>query len=125
MQDESFGEKKLKTNIIARPLGMWCYAIYDFTLLKRSIEPLESNVREMQVKLNQAEKEYERITKDLQICTNEYQGLLNDYNKMIESKNKLESLIEESKVKLQRAEILTTLLSDEEHRWKQAVVNLE
>lgn len=37
---------------------------------------------------------------------------------------KLENLIEECKVKLKRAEQLTTLLSDEEQRWKQSVVVL-
>jgi len=25
----------LKTNIIAKPLGMWCYAIVDFAKLKK------------------------------------------------------------------------------------------
>lgn len=34
LEKEYFSEKKLKSNIIARPLGMWCHAIYDFATLK-------------------------------------------------------------------------------------------
>lgn len=35
LEHEFFSEKKLKTNIIAKPLGMWCYAINDFAVLKK------------------------------------------------------------------------------------------
>lgn len=43
---------------------------------------------------------------------------------MNEKKENLEKTIEVSKVKLDRAERLTSLLSDEGHRWNQAVVDL-
>jgi hypothetical protein len=30
LDNEFFSQKKLSTNIIAKPLGLWCIAIYDF-----------------------------------------------------------------------------------------------
>ena len=33
---------------------MWCYAIYDFAVLKKQVEPLEKNAKEMKEKLDQA-----------------------------------------------------------------------
>lgn len=86
---------------------------------------MENNVRELQGKLALAEKEYDAVAKDLQVCTEEYELLLSDFNRMNENKNKLQGLIDESKVKLLRAEQLTSLLSDEEKRWQQSVVDLE
>lgn len=35
LESEFFSEKKLKSNIIARPLGLWCLAINEFALLKK------------------------------------------------------------------------------------------
>jgi hypothetical protein len=45
LESEFFSEKKLETNIIAKPLGNWCHAIYDFTILKKQVEPLEKEVQ--------------------------------------------------------------------------------
>ena len=47
MDSENFGAKKLSTNIIAKPLGLWCIAINDFAILKKQIEPLEKNLKEL------------------------------------------------------------------------------
>jgi hypothetical protein len=60
-----------------------------------------------------AEKEYSAIASDLKICNEEYQDLLNDFNEMNNKKESLERTIEISKVKLDRAERLTSLLADE------------
>ena len=47
LSSEYFSEKKLKSSVIAKPLGMWCHAIYDFAVLKQQVEPLEKNAKEM------------------------------------------------------------------------------
>jgi uncharacterized coiled-coil DUF342 family protein len=75
LKNEFFGEKKLKTNIIAKPLGMWCYAIVDFAKLKKQVEPLEKNAKEMKEKLDQAQKEYDEIAEDLNKCKMEFEIL--------------------------------------------------
>ena len=125
LENELFSDKELEKNIIARPLGMWCKAIYEFTNLKKLVEPLEKNAKEMGIKLTEAETEYSKIAKDLEICKNEFETLQDEFNEMDLKKKKLEENIEFSKIKLERAGRLTSLLSDEKERWKNAVENLK
>lgn len=54
----------------------------------------------MQIKLSQAEKEYNLVAKELQICIQEYEYLLSEFNQMNETRAKLENLIEQCKIKL-------------------------
>ena len=124
LDNEFFSAKKLSSNIIAKPLGLWCIAIYDFAILKKQIEPLEKNLKDLQEKLELAEKEYSDIAADLKICSDEHQSLLNGFNEMNQKKEGLQRTIEVSQVKLERAERLTSLLADEGQRWNQAVVDL-
>lgn len=125
LENEFFSEKKLKTNIIAKPLGVWCYAIYDFAILKKQVEPLEQNAKEMKEKLDEAQKEYDTIAEDLRICKESFDLLQDDFNKMENNKKELEFTIEQSKIKLDRAEKLTYLLKDEKQRWKESVVQIK
>ena len=47
LENEYLGEAKLAKDAIARPLGLWCRAIYDFATLKKLVEPLEVQAKEM------------------------------------------------------------------------------
>jgi prefoldin subunit 5 len=64
LKNDFFSEAKLESNVIARPLGIWCKAIYDFTVLKRQIEPLEKNAKEMSDKLAESQKEYDVMARN-------------------------------------------------------------
>lgn len=124
LKNEFFSDSKLESNIIAKPLGLWCKAIFDFANLKKQIEPLEKNAREMNEKLMESKKEYDLMSAELAICRENFQGLQSDFNKLEEKKKALENNIMVSKVKLERAEKLTTLLADEGVRWKQTFEDL-
>ena len=89
LQSEFFGEKKLETNIIAKPLGSWCKAIYDFTVLKKQVEPLEKEVQQMQEKLDKATTEYNKVAADLDQCNKEFQKLQDDFNEMQQKQKQL------------------------------------
>lgn len=122
---EFFSDAKLESNIIAKPLGLWCKAIYDFATLKKQIEPLEKNAKEMSEKLAEAQKEYNAIAAELDDCKKTFHQLQDEFNGMERKKKDLEENIAFSKVKLTRAEQLTSLLFGEGKRWSEAVQTLE
>ena len=125
LASDYFSDAKLETNIIAKPLGLWCKAIYDFASLKKEIEPLERNAREMGVKLTEAQKEYNAIAAELDECKKAFQQLQDEFNEMEKKKKDLEESIAFSKVKLDRAEQLTSLLFGEGKRWAESLSMLE
>lgn len=59
LKNEFFSDAKLESNIIAKPLGLWCKAIFEFATLKKMIEPLEKNAKEMSEKLTEAKLEFD------------------------------------------------------------------
>lgn len=125
LASEYFSDAKLETNVIAKPLGLWCKAIYDFASLKKQIEPLEKNAKEMSEKLAEAQKEYNAIAAELDECRKTFQQLQDEFNGMEKRKKDLEENIAFSKIKLDRAEQLTSLLFGEGKRWAEAVKHLE
>jgi predicted nucleic acid-binding Zn-ribbon protein len=72
----------------------------------------------MQEKLDKATAEYDKVAADLDKCNKEFQALQDDFNLMQQKQKDLQDTIENSKIKLIRAEKLTDLLSDEGKRWK-------
>jgi len=125
LQNEYLSENKLSKDAIAKPLGLWCRAIYDFATLKKQVEPLELQAKELQIKLSKTENEFQIISKDLQKCKNEFQKLSDEFNEMDQKKRELAETIEQSKIKLGRAGKLTELLSEEGKRWKESIGILE
>lgn len=125
LKNEFFSDAKLESNVIAKPLGLWCKAIYEFATLKKMIEPLEKNAKEMNEKLVEAKREYELIATELALCKQNFQKLQDEFNSMESKKRELQDSIQISKVKLGRAEKLTSLLADEGVRWKNTVLELE
>ena len=72
--------------------------------------------------MDEAQTEYDKIAEELRICKEEFDILQNDFNKMESDKKELEFTINQSIIKLGRAEKLTFLLSDEKERWKESVI---
>jgi dynein heavy chain len=115
----------LDQNPISKPLGAWCKAILDFAMLKRDVEPLEQKAAEWNAKLETATKEFDKINKELQECKAHFDKLKSEFDVLQTKKEELETTIENTKVKLVRAEKLNYLLADEGVRWEESVIKLD
>ena len=125
LNNEYFSEQKLASSTISGPLGNWCKAIYEFTNLKKSVEPLEKNAAELNAKLDIAAKEYEKISSELSECKGHFEKLKSDFDELQAKKEELEKTIQNTEVKLDRAEKLNYLLAEEGTRWEETVKILD
>ena len=116
-----FSAEYLSKNSFARPLGLWVRAVYEFVELKKTVEPLERQAKKINKELQVAKEEFENILKQLKVCKEKMINLQEDYSSMENQKKELETNIESTKLKLDRAEKLTSLLIDENLRWKESI----
>jgi dynein heavy chain len=94
-------------------------------MLKRDVEPLEQKAAEWNAKLETATKEFDKINKELQECKAHFDKLKSEFDVLQTKKEELETTIENTKVKLVRAEKLNYLLADEGVRWEESVIKLD
>jgi hypothetical protein len=116
-----FSADYLSKNSFARPLGLWVRAVYEFVELKKTVEPLEKQSEKIKKELQISKQEFENILKQLKVCKEKMIKLQEDYSLMENQKKELETDIESTELKLERAEKLTTLLIDENLRWKGSI----
>lgn len=121
LQNEYFSEKSLEKNNLIRPLALWCKAIREFIILKRDIEPLERNAKELNEKLTEAKIEMNAVKEELAQCKSKLQSLQDEFKEMDQKRFELEEEIIQTQLKLSRAEKLTSLLSSEGKRWEQTI----
>jgi dynein heavy chain len=94
-------------------------------MLKRDVEPLEQKAAEWNAKLETATKEFDKINKELQECKAHFDKLKSEFDVLQTKKEELETTIENTKIKLVRAEKLNYLLADEGVRWEESVIKLD
>lgn len=116
-----FSEDYLKKNSFAKPLGRWVRAVYDFVNLKKSVEPLEKQSEKTTAELQKAKAEFNNILEQLDVCKRKMNKLQEDYSTLEQQKKSLQTSIDSTKLKLERAEKLTSLLIDENLRWKESI----
>ena len=82
---------------------------------------MERDAQEVNEKLNVAKLAFEKIQNELNECKAHMNKLQEEYSILIASKKDLEEKIENKKIYLTRAEKLTSLLVDENLRWKETI----
>ena len=102
-------------------IAQWCKAIEKYAVVAKEIEPKKRKMNELQMKLDQANKELEGKMAVLKEAQDKVQKLQNNTKEMTNKKRELEKELQLTKDRLDRAASLTVLTKDEAIRWKQTV----
>ena len=102
LKNDFFSDAKIGDSKTARTLANWCKGFHDFVVLKRQVEPLEKNAKELSEKLAEAKQEYDVISAELAECCAVLDNLQTDFNALESRKMELEHNILETGLKLGR-----------------------
>jgi dynein heavy chain, axonemal len=103
---------------------MWCRAIDKFARVNKEVEPKKKKVEEMTKMLEQKNRELERKQKELVEARDRVGKLERDVEQTIQNRNKIIFDMEKTNKRLNNAGLLTTLLGDEEIRWRQFIKDI-
>lgn len=109
-----------KAKLVGGPteaLYLWIMAMYSFNQIYLNTQPLRDKEAEVKELVQEKTKLLREKKKILEGVIQKIENLERIYNNCIESKEKLTNDINQCEVKLDRAQKLTSGLSDEKERW--------
>ncbi|KAL4464296.1 hypothetical protein ABPG72_011341 [Tetrahymena utriculariae] len=126
LSHEDWSLEKAKTCSHAiKYIFSWCQAMYDFNKVFRETQPLRDKLEKFEKIVSEKMAEL-KIKKDaLEEIQNKIKKLEEQFNETVAKKEKLTNDISECQLKLDRAQKLTSGLSDEKVRWSKDIEILQ
>lgn len=110
-------------NLASKSLCLWCRAIDNYSKVAKEVEPKKIKVAELEKIFEAKNKELYMKQKELNKVKEKVAKLQKECEETLEFKNKLQSDLNLTSKRLERAEKLTDLLKDEGHRWTSLIEN--
>lgn len=104
-------------NMASKSLGMWCKAIDNYAKVAKEVEPKKKKLADLERVFDEKNKVLFMKQKELDKVKDKVAKLQKDCEETLEFKNKLQSDLDLTGKRLERAEKLTNLLKDEGLRW--------
>ncbi|EQD34430.1 axonemal heavy chain dynein type 3, partial [mine drainage metagenome] len=103
----------------------WCMAILNYAKVAKEVEPKKKLVEVMDAELKKAQAELNAKTEKLNEEMKKVEELEKQFQEVKDRKERLENEMELCRMRLVRAEKLTTGLESEHGRWKESVEVLD
>jgi len=126
VEDEDLDAEKVKsTSQVAFPIMLWVNAMYDYHFVSKEVEPLRMEAANAQTTLDAAMTLLAGAQAKLKGVTDRLALLETQYKESVDKKNQLESDVENTNLKLVRADKLLGGLGGERSKWKETVKELK
>ncbi|KAK2951696.1 putative Dynein axonemal heavy chain 1 [Blattamonas nauphoetae] len=109
----------------AKSLCTWVRALYDYSEVAKEVAPKREKVKKSQEQLAEMKQKLADKKAELREVEEKMETLERRYNASVRKKEEIETNIDNTRIKLERAEKLTSGLSDEYTRWTETVKQLE
>jgi dynein heavy chain len=126
INDPSFNAESVgKVSTACKSLCMWALAIDQYAEVNSHVRPKKARLKEAQDKAAVMQAQLQEKQNELAEVTARLQKLEQDYQDSLAKRDELNNRKDDAKIRIARAETLTTQLADEQARWSRMSRKLE
>ena len=126
VNDPDFSPEKLeRTSTACKSICMWVIAIDKYSEVTRVVNPKKKRLKEAQDKLDEMQAELGAKMAELHDVNARVQALQDKYEASLQRRDDFESQMIDTKIRLSRAEKLTSQLGGERKRWAEMNAKLQ
>jgi dynein heavy chain len=118
-------DKVAKVSVACKTICMWVVAIDTYAEVIVGVRPKQARLRDAQERAFEFQRELQIKQRDLDEVTERVDALQHKYDESLRRRDDLDNQMHDSKIRISRAEKLTTQLADEQIRWSKMATNLE
>ena len=124
--DPEFTPEKVGVQSTAcKSLCMWALAIDQYAEVNSHVRPKKARLHEAEQKAMDMQQQLEAKQQELAEVNARVEGLQQNYEDSLRRRDNLDNQMHDAKIRIARAEKLTTQLGDEQQRWSKMAAKLE
>lgn len=126
INDPSFNADAVgKVSVACKSLCMWVLAIDQYAEVNEQVRPKKARLKQAQDKAAEMQAQLQEKQNELAEVTARLRKLEQDYQDSLAKRDELNNRMDDAKIRIARAETLTTQLADEQTRWSAMSKKLE